>query len=262
MLSRTYKDEIQALYRHWPIWYLLGMQDIKLRYRRSSIGPFWITISMAVTVFSMGFLYSHLFHTNLAVYFPYLTAGIISWAFLSTLIMESTNCFIEAENYIRNQESYLSLFIMRIVLRNAIVLLHNLLVLVPVMVVFHIPLFFSSLLVIPGVILAAINALSWGSLFALIGTRFRDFNQIMTSLVQVIFFITPVMWMPDFQNPKVSQLAVINPFYHLLNLIREPLLGHGWQLNSCLVVLGVTLFGFLLNTFMLTRYKNRIVFWL
>jgi ABC-type polysaccharide/polyol phosphate export permease len=49
------KDIKQGVFISLPIWNMLAWQDIKQRYRRSVIGPFWLTISTAIMVFSLGF---------------------------------------------------------------------------------------------------------------------------------------------------------------------------------------------------------------
>lgn len=241
---------------------MLGIQDIKLRYRRSSIGPFWITINMAITIYSMGFLYGHLFKVQLKHYFPFLTSGIICWTFLSTIILESSHAFIESEIYIKNQESFLSLFIMRIVLRNIIILAHNLLVFLPILWLFHVIIHLRMLFFIPNLFIIYINAILWGSLLALIGTRYRDFSQIITSLVQVIFFLTPVMWLPTLLPRRLKWITTYNPFNQFLNLIRNPLLNHTIQWQTFLIVCLITILGFFLYIYFLGKYKHRVVFWL
>tara|TARA_Y100001968_G_C19451604_1_gene769042 strand:+ start:5210 stop:5995 length:786 start_codon:yes stop_codon:yes gene_type:complete len=255
-------EEIKAIFERWPIWFMLGTQDIKMRYRRSSIGPFWITISMAVTIYSMGFLYGHLFKIELAHYFPFLATGIIGWALVSSLILESSNAFIESEPYIRNQESYLSLFITRLILRNLIIFAHNVIVFLPIALIFHTSVNLNTLLLLPGLIIISLNALLWGSLLAVIGTRYRDFAQIITSLIQVIFFLTPIMWMPTLLPAKLNWVVMYNPFNQFLNLIRYPLLGQALTLPSILMITTVTLLGLSLYAYCLGKYKNRVVFWL
>jgi ABC-type polysaccharide/polyol phosphate export permease len=47
---------------NWQLWSMLGWNDIHQRYRRSALGPFWITISMAIFIVLLGFIYSKLFH--------------------------------------------------------------------------------------------------------------------------------------------------------------------------------------------------------
>ena len=262
MITATVIDEIKAIFEKWPIWYMLGTQDIKMRYRRSSIGPLWITISMAVTIYSMGFLYGHLFKVKLENYFPFLAAGIIGWTLISTLILESSNAFIESEPYIRNQESYMSLFITRLVLRNMIIFIHNLIVFIPIVFFFHVTLSLKSLLLIPGLFIISINTVFWGTLLAVIGTRYRDFAQIITSLVQVIFFLTPIMWMPTLLPERLHWVVTYNPFNQFLNLIRDPLLNNMLQPKTVLLVSLTTVLGLALYAHFLGKYKNRIVFWL
>lgn len=253
---------MKAIFKKWPIWYMLGSQDIKMRYRRSSIGPFWITISMAITIYSMGFLYSHLFKIELENYFPFLASGIISWTFISTLILESSNIFIESEPYIRNQESFMSLFLMRLILRNTIIFAHNLIVFIPFLFLFPISFSFKTLFVIPGLVIICINAMLWGNLLAILGTRFRDFAQIIASLVQVIFFLTPIMWMPTLLPERLQWIILYNPFNQFINLIRDPLLNKTIQAHTLGLVSFTTLLGFALYSYFLGKYKNRIVFWL
>src|SRR5438128_5122767 len=88
-------QDLKEGWRKWPIWLMLAYQDIKLRYRRSVLGPFWITLSMAISVYSMGYLYGHLFHSDLQVYFPFLVSGMISWALISSLISDLTDAFTQ-----------------------------------------------------------------------------------------------------------------------------------------------------------------------
>ena len=206
------REEIKAVFINWPIWLMLGMQDIKLRYRCSVIGPFWITINMAVTACCMGFLYGHLFKLDIVKYFPYLTSGIIGWAFISTLILDSSNAYIDAENYIKNQESFMTLFLMRTLLRNLVIFGHNLLVFIPILFICGIGISFKTLLIIPGLIILGFNALTWGTLLAIISTRYKDVIQIIASLIQVCFFMTPVMWMPMLLPEKYYWAVDYNPF--------------------------------------------------
>lgn len=258
----TVREEIHAIFRHWPMWFMLGTQDIQLRYRRSTLGPFWITISMAISVYCMGFLYGHLFKVQLEQYFPYLASGIISWAYLSVLILEGVNAFLDSEGYIKNQDSYMSIFIMRMIFRNSIIFLHNLVVFIPIIIFCHVGISFKTLLIIPGILLIVMNVVTWGTVIAVMGTRYRDFAQIIISLVQVVFFLTPVMWMPNLLPDKYQWLVICNPFYQFLNLLRAPMLNAMIDGYSVLIISAITGVGLLLYTYFLRQYKSRIVFWL
>lgn len=262
MIANIFREEVRSLFKHWPVWFLLGTQDIKLRYRRSSIGPLWITLSTTITVGCMGFIYGHLFHMNLAIYFPFLASGMICWGFISTLINEASVAFISSENYLKNQETYIFLFLMRLLLRNTIIYLHNLLMFVAIIFIFNIGIGWNILMLIPGLMLIAINTILWGNILAIVGTRYRDLTQIIMSLTQVVFFITPVMWMPNALPQELQWIVTANPFFYFLNLLRNPLLNQNFDWQGLPIIMGVTFIGFILSYFFLKRYRNRIVFWL
>ncbi|MDF1647019.1 MAG: ABC transporter permease [Legionellaceae bacterium] len=255
-------EEIKAIKNYWLIWYTLGFQDIQLRYRRSALGPLWLTLSTAVMIYSMGFLYSHLFKLDLNKYFPYLTAGFICWNLILGLVKESSAAYTDSANYIRNQESFYSVFIMRIVFRNFMIFLHNILAFIPIAFIFKTGVGWHSLMIFPGLLMLWINGLLWGTVIGIVSTRYRDIEQIVGSLMQVIFFVTPVMWMPDLLPESVSWLFRWNPFAQFLALIRNPLMNQPVSMHAFLMVSLVTLVGLYLYMVNMNKYKYKIIFWL
>jgi len=255
-------DEVKAIKQHWLIWYTLGFQDIQLRYRRSALGPLWLTLSTAVMIYSMGFLYSHLFKLDLHQYFPYLASGFICWQYIATLLNESSNAYIDAMNYLQNQRTFYSLFEMRIVLRNLLIFAHNFLAFIPIALIFHTGFGWHSLMLFPGLILLSVNGFFWGSVIAALSTRYRDIQQIVGSIIQVVFFVTPVMWMPSLLPERVRWFFDWNPFAQFLAIIRAPLMNQPVSSQAFLVVSLITLLGIYLYMVVMSRVKNRLVFWL
>lgn len=254
--------EMKAIKENWLIWYTLGFQDIQLRYRRSALGPLWLTLSTAIMIYSMGFLYAHLFKLDLKQYFPYLTTGFICWNFIAGLIKESSMAYIDAANYIQNQECSYSVFMMRLILRNSIILFHNFLAFIPIALIFSTGIGFNALFIVPGLFFICLNAFLWGSTIAVISTRYRDIEQIVGSIIQVIFFVTPVMWMPTLLPEKMAWLFHYNPFAQFLTLIRNPLLNQPIGMHAVIVISFVTALGFYLYVISMSKYKHKIVFWL
>lgn len=250
--------------KKWPIWTMLAYQDIKLRYRRSVLGPFWLTISMAITVYSMGLLYARLFHVELAHYFPYLVSGMLAWTMISTIVMEFTEGFAGSDAFIKQINLPYTLHIHRTISRNMIIFFHNLFVIIPVLIIFHetAPVNFKTLLLIPGLFVLYFNALTYGITLAIIGARYRDIAQIIKSLIQVVFFITPVMWSPETLITHYHWVVDLNPFYAFLEMIRAPLQGQYPGITSLIMVTCLTLVGIVSSFMMLTRYRSRIVYWL
>ena len=250
--------------KKWPVWCMLAYQDIKLRYRRSVLGPFWITLSMAITVYSMGYLYSHLFHSDLRAYFPFLAAGMLSWALISSVITEVTDAFTFSEALIKQIKLPYCLYIHRIVARNILIFLHNSLVMVPIFFIFHetVHINLYILMLIPGLLVIYINAFFYGIALAMIGARFRDVSQIIRSLIQVAFFVTPVMWDPSILSPSKRYIADINPFYSFIELIRAPITGAPPVLLHWVIAGAVTLIGMGISFVIFKKYRARIVYWL
>jgi ABC-type polysaccharide/polyol phosphate export permease len=258
----AFQDLLDGILK-WRLWLMLSYQDIKLRYRRSVLGPFWITISMAITSYSMGYLYSHLFHTDLQSYFPFLVAGMLSWTLISSLISDLTDAFVNAENLIKQIKLPYSIHINRVVARNMLIFLHNILVYIPIIAIFHqvAKVNLYTLLLIPGLVVIYINATSYGLILAMLGARYRDISQIIKSLIQVAFFITPVMWNPSVLKPADQFVAYLNPFYAFVELIRAPMMGTPPALSTLLMATGVTILGSVVSTILLTKYRSRIVYW-
>lgn len=266
-MNKRVFEELTGIVRQRAIWLSLGVQDIAMRYRRSSLGPFWITLSTAVTIYAMGFLYGHLFHMDLQVYFPYLACGIISWGLISTIINDSVNTFVEAENYIKNVTVSFSVFTCRVILRNLIIFAHNLIVFVPIVLMFHLHVGWQTLMIIPGLFIICVNAFFWGTCLAILGARFRDLMPIVGSIVQIVFFVTPIMWMESTiassaNGAKYLIFINLNPAYQFLNLVRNPMLGEPQTFLGLSVVAAVTVAGFFLYSLLIGKYKRRIVFWL
>lgn len=259
----AWEDILMGLF-NWRIWYMLAYQDIKLRYNRSVLGPFWITLSMAITVYSMGYLYSHLFHMQLSEYFPYLVAGMLGWSLISTTVTDMVEAFSVNDSMLKQIKLPYSLYVHRVATRNILIFFHNLLVFVPVMIMFHdqVKIGLNLLLLIPGLFIIYLNSILYGLVFAMIGARYRDISQLIKSLIQIIFFITPIMWKPTILPPSKQFIAFMNPAYSLLELIRAPLIGYALTPINICMILFISFFGLIASYYIFVSRRARIIYWL
>jgi len=257
-------QDISKGFLSWHIWLMLAWQDIKLRYRRSILGPFWITISMAVTVYTMGFLYGHLFHMDLQQYYPYLVSGMLTWALISSAITELTDTFITSDGLLKQIKLPYSLYLHRVIARNMIIFFHNLLVMLPIYFIFHegAKFNFNTLLILPGLAILYLNAFIYGLVLAMIGARFRDISQIIKSLVQIIFFVTPIMWNPSILPEKYKLFVMLNPVYSYIELVRAPLTGKLPAAFTLGMTGLLTIIGIMICARLFVPYRSRIIYWL
>lgn len=254
------RDIRQGL-QNWHLWAVMGWQDILQRYRRSVLGPFWITVSMGILVVSLGVIYAKLFNVPINDYLPFLTLGLLAWGVIASIVNEGCQVFTSSENFIRQIHVPLSTFVFRLMWRNLIVFGHNLVIYIPVALYFNIWPGIAGLLIFPGMLLAMINLVWMVVLVGLLCTRFRDVTQIVASMLQVIFFISPVIWKPAAMagHPRVVDW---NPFFHLIELIRAPLLGQVALTSNWMFSISLFLTGVPLTLLIYSRYRSQVAYWL
>jgi lipopolysaccharide transport system permease protein len=246
--------------RLWRLCTTLALLDIRLRYRGSVLGPFWLTLSTAVMVGAMGVIYGTLFRLDLREYLPFLAVSQVLWSFLASTTQESCFVFTVAEGMIRSVRMPFSLYSARIVLRNLIVLGHNLAVIVGVdLVLWTLP-GREALLALPAMVLWLLDALALATLLGGLCARFRDIPPIVGSLMQMAFFVTPVIWKPELVGAKQWMLP-FNPFFSLLEIVRGPLLG---EVPGAAVYVSALLWSGVLCAIawlLFARVRGRIAFW-
>jgi lipopolysaccharide transport system permease protein len=247
----------------WRLSWALGMADIKVRYRGSMIGPFWLTLSTAVMVGSMAFLYAALFSIEIHIYLPYLTVSILFWNYLNMLVADGCTCFTQSDSLIKGLRMPFTVHVMRSITRNTIILMHNMVVLLFVFLILRNPLSFYALWAVPALLLWIIDAFAISLLLGALCARFRDIPQIIASIMQIAFFVTPIIWQPNsLAGNQVAELLVrFNPFYYLLQIIQSPLLGTPMALTSvanALIVSGIIV---AVSALAFTRMRGRIGYW-
>ena len=265
---RRAADDLTQGWRQRELWGHLGWQDIRQRYRRSVLGPIWITISMAVTAVALGILYAGLFGNELSVQLPYILVGFIVWAFISGCISEGSEVFIANEGLIRQLPGPLSVHVYRLVWRQILFFAHNLIVYAAMFLIFPQSLGWASLMAFPAFLLLAINGAWAALLLGIVTTRFRDLTPITQSLVQLLFFLTPIVWIYDdllnSGNTAIAErarLVEFNPLLHFIEIIRQPMLGADQNLRHWVVVLVITVVGWALTLVALKRYRSRVSYW-
>ena len=246
----------------WRICWVLAFSEIRQRYRRSTLGQFWLTISMAVMIGGIGLIYSYIFQQPMAQYIPFLGIGLIVWNLLSSLVNDLATCFISADTHLRAYPSPRSVIVYRTIARNFIVSAHNFLIVPLLLIIFQVPVSFAIVLIIPAVFLIALNAVWVGILLGTLCTRFRDLPQIVASVMQLVFFVTPILFRPAQLQERLWFITHLNPFASFIEIVRAPLLCQVPHLYNYLFVILCTLVGWAIALPFYGRFRSRIVYWL
>ncbi|WP_104524838.1 galactan export ABC transporter permease subunit Wzm/RfbD [Blastococcus atacamensis] len=267
--GRNFRSAFADLRRGWDqreLWLHLGWQDIRQRYRRSVLGPIWITISMAVTAIALGILYSGLFGIELATLLPHVLVGMIVWAFISGCITEGSEVFVANTGLITHLPAPISIHVYRLVWRQTLFFAHNLIVYAVMLVAFPQPLRWTDLSAFLAMALLIVNGTWVALLIGIVSTRFRDLPPVTQSLVQLLFFLTPIVWMYDvlLDNPAVAErarLVELNPLFHFVEIIRRPMLGQDQEWRTWIIVGGIAAVGWAVTLLVMRRYRSRVAYW-
>lgn len=259
MAGKSAQDIIDGV-KSYPVWLTFGWHDIRQRYRRSTLGPFWITLSLGVTIAGMGVLFGNLFKSPLQDFLPYLAVGMLFWNFISSVVGESCLVFSGSEGMIRQIKMPYSQHVLRLMWRNLIILAHNAVVIVVVMVVFgkvphwHIVFLPFTLL------MALIIGTSFSFMLGMLCARFRDVPQIVASVMQILFFITPIMWEKKILTDH-QWLVHLNPIHHLMDTLRQPFLGQPISMESLMFTCALAVASVGAAAWLFGRKRAMIAYW-
>jgi ABC-2 type transport system permease protein len=247
------------------LWLHLGWQDIKQRYRRSVLGPIWITIATGTMAVALGGLYSTLFHLPLAEHLPYVTLGLIIWNLINASILEGADVFVSNEGLIKQLPTPLSVHVYRLVWRQIILFGHNIVIFVIIAIIFPQPWKWTDLSFIPALALIALNCVWVALCFGILATRYRDISPLLFSLVQLLFYVTPIIWNDATLRQQGAgtwaKIIEFNPLLHYVDIVRAPLLGADQEMRHWVVVIALTIIGWTVTAFAMRQYRARVPYW-
>lgn len=240
----------------------LAWWDVRMRYQRTLLGPLWITMSTAVFVVSLGILYSQIFNTQIDQYLPYLAAGFMVWNLMAMTVIEAPGVFVSMGSVIKSLRVPYVSHIVRQIARNTITFLHTLIVIFFVELYVGMQPNWLMLLTVPGLLLLLVNVFWMSLAMAILGARYRDINHVVASILQLMFFLTPIIWQRSIIGLDESSIWVEgNIFYHLVNIVRAPMLGQAPALMSYAVAAAAAVAGSIATYFLFLKYRRRIAYW-
>jgi lipopolysaccharide transport system permease protein len=244
----------------WRLALALARLDLRNRYRGSVLGPLWMSLSTLIMLIGLGLLYGALFKFKLSNYLPHLAVSLIVWQWMAGFINDSCATLTSADGVIRQMRLPYTLHALRVAFRNTLVAAHSLPLIPIVFLIFRQVPGPEALLAIPGLVLIGINMLAGGLLLGMVCARFRDIPPIVANVVQLAFFVSPILWKPELLGDAMVWMA-FNPFYALLETVRGPLLEGGGPPLAWLAAIFFTTLHVVLAGFLFARFRSRIAFW-
>ena len=255
-------DLIGGLMR-WRLWSALAMEDLKQTYRRSLIGVAWVSLSFTVFVLVKILIFGSMVRGREIEYFgAYLLLGFFVWQFLSQIVTSAPNVFTSAEGWIRNDPLELSTFVYQTVYRSLFDLALTGVVAAAFFFYFGQGVSLIALLAIPALFAFVVNAIWVKILLGVICTRFRDLGHLVHTIMRVMMFLSPIVWLPEQLGEQVMQYLWWNPFAHFIWIFRTPILDGDPAVESWIYVGVITVLGWASAFIAFALFRRRIVFWL
>ena len=257
--ERALEDLAGGLAR-WRLAWALARSDITHRYRGSVLGPFWLTLSTAVMLGALGFLYAKLFRMDVNDYLPWLTVSLIVWNVLNTVVADATTSLTGAEGVIRQMPLPYTVHALRVVMRNLVIAAHNIPLIGVVFLIYGVPLTWTALLAIPGFALMGIGAFAASIFFGMVCARFRDIPPIIGSVMQIAFFVSAIIWKPEMVG-HWEPLLPLNPVFAVVEAVRAPIMGSTGGLMVWVAAIAWTGLTVAIAWIFFVRFRGRIAFW-
>ena len=234
--------------------------DTLCHYRRSQIGPLWETINVLVMIIGLTVVSSAVIGGNMTDLIGYVGLGIIIWASISALITEGSTTFVRNSYLITGSTISIDCYVGRTVFRTLIIFCHHIVLYFLGLLLFLVPLTWTSLLALPGIILLFLNGYWIGVVLAFVCARFRDVEQIIRNLLQLAFFVTPVFWKAEAIAGSKRAIVDYNVLFYFIEIIRAPLLGEIPPLRYYAIVLGCTAVGYAIAILVYHRMRRQLAF--
>lgn len=255
-------QDIQSGAQRWRLWTALAWEDIKSTYRRSLIGVLWVSLSFATFVAVKILIFGSMFGTATDAYYgAYLLLGFFSWQFMSQVVSTGPSVFTRSENWITNDPIPLSVYVYQNVVRSLFDLCLTALVVIGGLVFWGIEWHSLSWLALAALALYALNAFWISLLLAMLCTRYRDFQHLISTIMRVMFFVTPIFWIPEQLGSQTMAVLWWNPFAQFMWILRSPILDQTFNPENWIYVGLVTVFGWSITIFTYGLFRRRIVFW-
>jgi lipopolysaccharide transport system permease protein len=257
--QRAAQDLLDGL-RSYKVWLLLAWTDLEARYRRTILGTFWQTLTMAAYIVGLAVVFSTLRNRNEG-FLLYLAAGFTGFSLITGFLNSGVAAFNRGNAMLQAYGLPASLHVFRTVVNEYILFAHSIVIMVAVWIYTGTLPNLFTLLLVPAVVLMFLAGIGLVLCVGLLGARYRDVAPAVATLTSFLFLVTPIFWMREDLGDRVW-VVDFNPLYHAMNLIRRPLMGEAPDLINWYVCGGIAVGSLVIGVLGFLRFRRQLVYWL
>lgn len=255
--------DIAAGLKRWPIWWTLTWKSTRSQYRRTYLGPWWITVQQVIFVAGLSLLFGLLFQQDLRTFVPYVAIGFITFTWMTGMLQGGSSCIVDNGAALKTTPGPLSIYALKNFASNTVQFAHDIIVIIAVLIIFQVSITWTILLAPIGIVIIAINGVAIGLWLGPVCARYRDVGQLITSLTRILFFFTPVFWLTtDLTRTQLAAIAGWNPLAYFLQFVRGPLLGDALLPSIVIGTVAFTTANCLIALVHFSRTRDRLAYWL
>ncbi len=260
-MTSTFAAVVDGLF-DWRRWGWLGIYDIRLQNRRSFVGMWWPTLSLAIFSFGVGLLFSRLMGRPLEIYLPHLALGWLTWTFIAGGVGAGTMVFIQGRAVLEEAMLPPNTLILRSLSRLTIQFLQGLVVVAAIFILISKPLTWMALFALAGLALNIVTLHGAMMFLGAVCARWRDLQHLVEAVMRFLFFMTPILWIPDEPGSGRSILVDWNPFYYMIEVVRGPLDSGTVSPLAFGVSAGLAAGANMLGILAFSLSRRRLIYWL
>ncbi|MEE9273663.1 MAG: ABC transporter permease [Robiginitomaculum sp.] len=243
------------------VWFAMSSEDLRSRYRRTAFGVLWLTATFSLFILAKSMVFGGIMAVPFKEYTLYMATSFLIWGFLSATVTDACTVWINSESWLCGINTPKSIFVFQVIFRNFVTMSYSGIALIAIFLLLRQGLTWHALMVIPALLLTLINAV-WITLFlGVIATRYRDIVHVVRTGMGILFFVTPILWIPSTMSHKFQLFALYNPFAHALAIVRDPLVYGSSASISWLVCGSIAIIGWTVSFLLFAKFRTRIVFW-
>jgi len=250
-----------ASFRLHHLWVNFAIEDLRDRYRRTSIGLAWIVVSFALFVLVKITIFGKLSSTSGAEFGLFVALGFGAWTFISAMVVDACTAYLHARPWMLGSALPYPVYLLQAVFRNWLTFGLILAVIAPALAWKPGPWTWTMLWSLPGLAAYAVTSVWLTAILAPLCVRFRDMNHAAQTFMRLLFFATPILWLPS-MDPGLAAIARLNPVSHYISLLRDPLLYGTLPAESWAVVAAINIVGLPLGLMVYARTRREVVFWI
>lgn len=238
------------------LWLTLATEEIGDQHRRTFLGPLWLLLNYLV--FVGAFLAIFGARPGIDNFPLYVATGMLVWLMIQEVILQGVNLFRQEHRYIKGTQLPLSVYVLKLSTQSLIRFGYASLGWLGIMAFVGIPTGANVLESIAGLLIVLLCIPPTVLSLAMAGAFLPDLSFVVSNLMRVGVFLTPIFWAPLGDNIR-SALYAWNPFTHLLEIVRMPLLEGSMPLRSLIISSCILVLSNVLAFVLLAFLRRKVV---